>query len=70
MGIHFDFSLLPGMFEGDELDLSKWNILRWRPGWVNNEEQAYTNRDTNIFFLLQAVSQTRGVALNMIENDT
>ena len=36
-------------FDGDELDLSKWNILRWRPGWVNNEEQAYTNRDTNIF---------------------
>ena len=29
-------------FDGDELDLSKWNILRWRPGWVNNEQQAYT----------------------------
>ena len=36
-------------FDGDELDLSKWNILRWRPRWVNNEEQAYTNRDTNVF---------------------
>ena len=36
-------------FDGDELDMSKWNILRWRPGWVNNEEQAYTNRDTNVF---------------------
>ena len=28
-------------FDGEELDLSKWNILRWRPGWVNNEQQAY-----------------------------
>lgn len=36
-------------FEGDNLDLSKWNILRWRPGWVNNEQQAYTDRDTNVF---------------------
>ena len=36
-------------FDGDELDMSKWNILRWRPRWVNNEEQAYTNRDTNVF---------------------
>ena len=26
-------------FDGDELDLSKWNILQWRPGWVNNEQQ-------------------------------
>ena len=36
-------------FDGEELDRSKWNILRWRPGWVNNEQQAYTDRDTNIF---------------------
>jgi len=36
-------------FNGDELDPSKWNKLSWRPGWVNNELQAYTNRDTNIF---------------------
>ena len=36
-------------FDGDELDLSKWNTLRWRPGWVNNEQQAYTDRDTNVF---------------------
>ena len=36
-------------FDGDNLDLSKWNILRWRPGWVNNEQQAYTDRDTNVF---------------------
>ena len=36
-------------FDRDELDLSKWNILRWRPGWVNNEQQAYTDRDTNVF---------------------
>ena len=36
-------------FDGEELDLSKWNVLRWRPGWVNNEQQAYTDRDTNIF---------------------
>ena len=37
-------------FSGQELDNSKWNILRWRPGWVNNELQAYTNRDTNLYF--------------------
>ncbi len=36
-------------FDGDELDLSKWNILQWSPGWVNNEQQAYTDRDTNVF---------------------
>ena len=36
-------------FDGDELDLSKWNILQWRSGWVNNEQQAYTDRDTNVF---------------------
>ena len=36
-------------FDGEELDISKWNKLSWRPGWVNNELQAYTERDTNIF---------------------
>ena len=36
-------------FDGENLDLSKWNTLSWRPGWVNNELQAYTERDTNIF---------------------
>jgi len=36
-------------FEGDTLDTSKWNKLNWRPGWVNNENQAYTDRDTNIY---------------------
>ena len=36
-------------FGGTSLDQSKWNILRWRPGWVNNELQAYTERDTNIY---------------------
>ena len=36
-------------FDGEDLDLSKWNRLSWRPGWVNNELQAYTERDTNIF---------------------
>ena len=36
-------------FDGEELDLSKWNKLRWKPGWVNNELQAYTDRDTNVF---------------------
>ena len=36
-------------FDGEELDLSKWNKLSWKPGWVNNELQAYTDRDTNIF---------------------
>ena len=36
-------------FDQNNIDDQKWNKLRWRPGWVNNEEQAYTNRDTNIF---------------------
>ena len=36
-------------FNQEELDLTKWNKLKWRPGWVNNELQAYTERDTNIF---------------------
>ena len=36
-------------FDGADLDISKWNKLSWRPGWVNNELQAYTERDTNIF---------------------
>ena len=36
-------------FNYEELDLTKWNKLNWKPGWVNNELQAYTDRDTNIF---------------------
>ena len=36
-------------FDQSIIDEQKWNKLRWRPGWVNNEEQAYTNRDTNLF---------------------
>ena len=36
-------------FNDEELDLTKWNKLKWKPGWVNNELQAYTDRDTNIF---------------------
>ena len=36
-------------FNGDAIDDQKWNKLLWRPGWVNNESQAYTDRDTNLF---------------------
>ena len=36
-------------FNGDSIDDQKWNKLLWRPGWVNNESQAYTDRDTNLF---------------------
>jgi len=36
-------------FETASLDQNRWSILRWRPGWVNNELQAYTNRDTNLY---------------------
>jgi len=36
-------------FESEEIDESKWNKLRWRPGWVNNEQQAYTERNTNLY---------------------
>ena len=36
-------------FDGSAIDDQKWNKLLWRPGWVNNENQAYTDRDTNLF---------------------
>ena len=36
-------------FDGDAIDDQKWNKLLWRPGWVNNELQAYMDRDTNVF---------------------
>ena len=36
-------------FDGEAIDESQWNKLRWRPGWVNNEQQAYTDRDTNLY---------------------
>ena len=36
-------------FDSEEIDGSKWNKLRWRPGWVNNEQQAYTDRDINLY---------------------
>ena len=36
-------------FDSEEIDESKWNKLRWRPGWVNNEQQAYTDRDINLY---------------------
>jgi len=36
-------------FDGETIDESHWNKLRWRPGWVNNEKQAYTERDTNLY---------------------
>ena len=35
-------------FDG-AIDDQKWNKLLWRPDWVNNESQAYTDRDTNLF---------------------
>ena len=48
--INLDWNLIwSDEFGGTSLDQSKWNILRWRPGWVNNELQAYTERDTNIY---------------------
>ena len=37
-------------FNEPTLDNNKWNVLQWRPGWVNNENQAYTDRDTNLYF--------------------
>lgn len=36
-------------FDSESVDPDKWNKLLWRPYYVNNEEQAYTDRDTNIF---------------------
>jgi len=36
-------------FDGSDVDMSKWNKLLWKPGHVNNELQAYTDRDTNVY---------------------
>ena len=49
-------------FDGDVIDDQKWNKLLWRPGWVNNELQAYTAETNNIFIengnlVLQALYQ-------------
>ena len=49
-------------FDGDVVDDQKWNKLLWRPGWVNNELQAYTAETNNIFIengnlVLQALYQ-------------
>ena len=37
-------------FNETTFDNNKWNVLKWRPGWVNNESLAYTDRDTNLYF--------------------
>ena len=34
-------------FTAPVLDNNKWNILKWRPGWVNNELHASQNRANN-----------------------
>ena len=49
-------------FDSDVIDEEKWNKLLWRPGWVNNELQAYTAETNNIFIengnlVLQALYQ-------------
>ena len=36
-------------FDNEILDEEKWNIMLWRPGQVNNELQAYTAEENNIF---------------------
>jgi beta-glucanase (GH16 family) len=36
-------------FEGDELDVEKWNIEEWPTGAFNEEEQAYTDATDNIY---------------------
>ena len=36
-------------FDNEILDEEKWNIMLWRPGHVNNELQAYTAEENNIF---------------------
>jgi len=35
-------------FDGTELDLSSWNIERWEPRRVNDEDQAYTDKKENL----------------------
>ena len=37
------------LFNGDEIDIDKWNIEVREHRWVNNELQAYTNRKKNYF---------------------
>ena len=36
-------------FEGDGLNLDKWNIEKWQAGAFNEEEQAYTDEIDNIY---------------------
>ena len=35
-------------FDYPELDLSSWNVERWEPRRVNDEDQAYTDREENL----------------------
>jgi beta-glucanase (GH16 family) len=35
-------------FDGDEIDSSKWTPDIWPPGKVNDEDQAYTDREKNL----------------------
>ena len=36
-------------FSSETLDTNSWNIELRKPGWVNNELQAYTDREQNIY---------------------
>ena len=36
-------------FDGNELDIGKWNVEEWPTGYFNDEEQAYTDETDNIF---------------------
>ena len=36
-------------FNESHLDTNKWNIEIRDPGWVNNELQAYTDKQDNIY---------------------
>ena len=55
------------LFNGDEIDIDKWNIEVREHGWVNNELQAYTNRKKNLFvknnnLFIRGIKEKHGVA--------
>ena len=54
-------------FTENNLDTNKWNIEIRDPGWVNNELQAYTNKQDNLYIdnnklVIQGIKENHGKA--------
>ena len=54
-------------FNESHLDTNKWNIEIRDPGWVNNELQAYTDKQDNIYIqknnlVIQGIKENHGKA--------